>query len=566
MTTLVGCGSLGGDATNRPLASGAVATEPPASAVPDADGVMTGDLTGLVDVIPVYDPEAPAPSMGGAALRALAALDPGVAVLEGDVEAAERAALTTALADLEAQPTGDVGAGGLRAARPSGSLVPGTSGGVILARAQLPTDVAGPAGSEGTAAEADTSVHDASLIGALVSGFDDLLNRNMPAGAGASSSGADTIGGAKVTMSLDIGRSTDGSTRFGMGIQADVTKNGLNAKLGMKASSDGLRCPDANGQVKFTVKVSLAAESGQTALARDLAATVIATVNDDATTGDTQIDIVQGTRRVKNGRQVYVESGATVRFVGDDLRGMKDSNLHLVRRSQQATIADVRDLSDIGHQAALGMGISALSMALNNWQNGGCVKIVAASPGTVAPGSTTQIPVKVLSRFDGADVPSKLDAALTGGASVNPTSLARTPGTLSYKAPDERNKTATIALTATSRRGIAKLALTANTGGGAAYHVAGGLQDFQVDQDVCDVMAPFSLDGTIGIAKFSGGLTGTYVVTGIFDIHYEGTYVITLPNGPGQPGSMVATSSGTISGVAGSGSETYTLTPLQACG
>ena len=87
-----------------------------------------------------------------------------------------------------------------------------------------------------------------------------------------------------------------------------------------------------------------------------------------------------------------------------------------------------------------------------------------------------------------------------------------------------------------------------------------------MDQDVCDIMAPFSLDGTIGIAKFSGGLTGTYVVTGIFDIHYEGTYVITLPNGPGQAGAMVATSSGSISGAGGSGSETYSLTPLTSCG
>jgi hypothetical protein len=55
-------------------------------------------------------------------------------------------------------------------------------------------------------------------------------------------------------------------------------------------------------------------------------------------------------------------------------------------------------------------------------------------------------------------------AALTGGASIDPTSLAKTPGTLTYTAPNEAGKSATILLTATSKRGKAKLELTANTG------------------------------------------------------------------------------------------------------
>jgi hypothetical protein len=62
----------------------------------------------------------------------------------------------------------------------------------------------------------------------------------------------------------------------------------------------------------------------------------------------------------------------------------------------------------------------------------------------------------------------------------------------------------------------------------------GGLQDFQVNQDVCDINAPFSLDGKVGVAKFSGGLTAIYVADGMFRAHYTGTYVITLTNGPGE--------------------------------
>ena len=548
-------------ATNGPVASAAAATDTAASAGPDAAGVAAGSLAGISLEIPAFDPEAPAPSMGEAALRALAVLEPAVAALLDDVTAAERAALTAALADLQVKPTGDASPT-VRAAVWNSRGTSPASGTARLATFSRPSvDVVAL-----TAGQAASSGDGATFLTSFVLGFDDLLNKDMPAGAGATGSGTETINGAKATLSLDVGRSKDGATRFGLGIQTDASKNGVTAKADTAARIEGMRCPDASGRVAFTVKVRLGADSGSTALTQDLTATVTATVNDDATIGNSQIDAVQGTRRVKDGRQVYVESGVTLSLVGRDPATAAYSNLRAVRISQQATFADVGELSEEGHVAALRMGYLALRLSEINWRDGACVKIVAASPGQVAPGSTTQIPVRVLGRFDGADVPSKLEAALTGGASVDPTSLAKTPGTLAYKAPGEQSKTATIALTATSRRGIAKLTLTANTGGKAAYHVAGGLQDFQVDQDVCDVMAPFSLDGTIGIAKFSGGLTGTYVVTGIFDIHYEGTYVITLPTGPGQAGSMVATSSGTISGAGGSGSETYTLTPLTTCG
>jgi hypothetical protein len=64
------------------------------------DGVVVGDLNFDPDDLPTFDPQAPLPSPGAAALRALMVLDPSVADLEGDVEAAERAAMVVLLADL----------------------------------------------------------------------------------------------------------------------------------------------------------------------------------------------------------------------------------------------------------------------------------------------------------------------------------------------------------------------------------------------------------------------------------------------------------------------------------
>jgi hypothetical protein len=554
------CGSVGDSTASGPVASETASSDASAAPTadastaapsgPNADGVMPGDPSALGTDLPAFDPAAPAPSGGAAALRALAVLKPDVAALVDDVEAAERAALKAALASLPVQPTGSVRAGETVAA----------SDVVVLAAAMRP---AGPGAAP--AAQAATSADSAVFLITLVSGLSDMFTPNVPPGGEVSGSGQETIGGATSTLSMDLGRSKDGSTNFGIGIQTDGSQPGVTAATDTAASIRGLRCPDANGKVKFTAKARFGADSGAAGSTEDLTATVTATVNDDATYVQTQIDVVQGAHRTSGGRQVYVQTGVTTRFAGNDVASMTFSNVRLISE-RQATPADVSDLSESGHTAALRMGLAALGIAQNNWRDGGCVKIVAASPGQVAPTSTTPIPVSVVGRFDNADVPSKLVAVLTGGASIDPASIAKTPGTLTYTAPDAQGKTATIALIATSMRGIATLTLTASTGGGAAYHVTGGLQDFQVDQDVCDITTPFTLDGKIGTAKYSGGLTGTYVANGGFGAHYDGEYVITLPNGLGQPGTMSGHIVGTTAGAPGSGTDHYTLTPLTTCG
>jgi hypothetical protein len=79
---------------------------------------------------------------------------------------------------------------------------------------------------------------------------------------------------------------------------------------------------------------------------------------------------------------------------------------------------------------------------------------------------------------------------------------------------------------------------------------------------VCDITQPFTLESPgVGTAQFSGGLSGTYEASGVFNFQYSGTYEITLENGIGTPGTMIGTSGGSIAGEGGSGSENYVLTP-----
>ena len=506
------------------------------------DGVVAGDANPVFDELPPFDPGAPLPSPGAAALRALMVLDPGVAELESDVEAAERAAIGALLADIQAQLTADNGIGPVILASQSGA------GKVAILAPNSPA----PAGYIliGNPDGINTA-NEASLIAGMISGLSDIWSPSVEAGAHIDGSVTETEGGATTTSTIELGRGTDGSTVLGMGARTEASKNGISVKTDFGGSVDGMRCPDADGHVSFTVKVRLGAESGGAGYTQDLTAFVRAQVNDDATISSTTFDLTQGTRQVKDGRQVYVETGETVKYDGDDVEGLAYSNVRMIRHSQEATQADATALSAAGHRASLAMARTAIAIARNNWLNGGCTKIEAPSPGTVKPGSTTAIPVVVRHRFDGSVVPSKLKAELAGGQSVDPTSLAKTPGTLTYTAPAEAGKAATITLTATSRRGRATLELAANTSG-QAYHAIAP-QPAVWSGVACSLDEPFAFSYK-GISSGSYAFVPTNAARGRVTWHEtvasceltaSGTYVIEPYSTSGQS-DIIMDLSGTV--------------------
>lgn len=525
--------------------------------------MRTKDLEKITANLPAYDPNATPPSPGAAALRRLTVLEPGAAALESSVEAVERAALKKLLADHKVQSN-------MRPGKEETSSAPQVEAtrtlpviAISSVTGTLPTFPA-MVFLQGQAELGASNVHDAALIAGLISGLSDIFSASMiEKGIGVNKSITETKDGLSTTMNVELSKGVDESTTFGFGIKTEGTKDGVAVKSDVNGRLDGQRCPNAEGQVSFTLKIRLGAQLDATSYTQELTAFVRAVVNDDATIASRTIEVTQATRQVKDGRQVYVETGQT--FSND---GTSDSasNFREIRTSQQATVKD-QHLSDDGLEAAYASGYTALLIAQSNWRNGGCVRIEANSPGTVQPGSATAIPVTVRYKFDGSEVPSRLEVALSGGQSVNPTTLARTSGTLTYTAPGEAGKSATINLTATSRRGIATLALDANTGG-ASYRIVGGLDDFQTNSEVCDIMKPFTLTGGGITMKASGGLSGTYSYTGPFNANGTGTYTISLPEGVGKPGTMTGGGAGQITGdkvYTGSGVEKYTLTPIPPC-
>jgi hypothetical protein len=206
--------------------------------------------------------------------------------------------------------------------------------------------------------------------------------------------------------------------------------------------------------------------------------------------------------------------------------------------------------------------------AQTGWQSGRCVELtptVSAGPKGLSPSASVTITAAPRSKIDGGPTGGTVTALLTGGeAAINPSSTpVPADAEFTYEAPGERDKTGTVSLEARSKRGVAKATIEFDTKAAYAYQIVGGLDDFQTNTAVCDVLAPFNLSGGGISVDFSGGLSGTYTYSGVFSAAGGGEYVITLPNGPGQPGTMVGGGVGTVqTGASASGTENYALTPI----
>ena len=99
----------------------------------------------------------------------------------------------------------------------------------------------------------------------------------------------------------------------------------------------------------------------------------------------------------------------------------------------------------------------------------------------------------------------------------------------------------------------------------AAFQIVGGLDDWQTNTKVCDIMQPFKLTAGGFVMDLSGGLVGTYKYTGPYAGSGTGTYTISLPGGLDKPGTMIGTGDGSAGGASAGGTEKYTLTPIPPC-
>jgi len=516
-------------------------------------GKPADDFRKIAKLSPV-DPKAPFVSPGAVAIRELAKIDPSVASFAAGVEATERSAIKKVIGANPIAPDVDKKkekASTTPSARTSTSVMAFARPAPMLALLMFQ---AGDTPLPG--------IMDGVFVGMFVGGLKGMLADVEAGDFSKKDSKTETNEGTTSTMDYEIGASKDGSTVLGFGINTESTKNGVKVNTELRGKIEGNDCPNAEGQVQITVKIRMSARSGGGGYTQDLTVFIRMLVDDNANISATTIDVTQGTSRGKSGKEVYVETGTTIKYDGGDLKNATESNQRVIQKTDNATTADVSEASTSGHSAAYGAAIGAIHTAENAWKGGKCIKIEAPSPGKVEPSSGIEIPVKVVHKKDGSEIAAKLDVSLAGEASIDPTLIPKTPGTLMYIAPGETGKSATIKLKATSRRGIATLDLTASTGSNA-YRISGGLDDWYTDTVVCDITKPFTLTGGGITMKLSGGPAGTYEYTGPFGAKGTGTYEMSFPYGTGKNGEMVGQGVGSVEGrgkrYSASGVEKYSL-------
>jgi hypothetical protein len=325
------------------------------------------------------------------------------------------------------------------------------------------------------------------------------------------------------------------------------------------AAATVLPCPAPDGTFKIEAVIDVKANKGGAGQNARMELKIDGVVGDDA---------ALASKTVSNRIEWADFGGGTGQYIDMTMTGETGTeNATVNRQSRQLTESFANASALLGAMMGALVAWQLVAAAEDAWTSGRCVNLKvtpSAGPSDLTPSQVVNVLAEPRSKIDGQPTGGTVTATLTAGeASVEPNgSPVPADANSTYTAAGERDKTGTVSYEARSRRGIGRTDVTFSTSKPAAYLVVGGLDDWQVNMVVCDVMQPFTLEAPgIGSAAFSGGLSGTYRASGVFGINYQGTYLIELENGLGTPGNMIASSDGTTSGEAGSGSENYSLTP-----
>ncbi len=317
-------------------------------------------------------------------------------------------------------------------------------------------------------------------------------------------------------------------------------------------------CPDASGRFDAKAEIDIRTSKDQAGSNIKIAMNLDGQVDDDAHVANVDAKTRTEWANFANAKGEYVDFTAT--------RTAGKSSYAVNREGGTLTEGTVNIAVIMSGIFAAMVEKFVVEASEKGWSSGRCVDLKVTpsdGPQGLEKGAVVDVLAEPRSKLDGQPVGGAVTATLkVGGQSVEPDgSPVPADASSTYTAPDEDDKTGVVDYESRSRRGVGRASITFSTSKPSAYRIVGGLDDWKVDQVVCNIMEPFTLTGEIGSMQLSGGLSGTYVFDGMFSSHYEGTYEISIPDGSGKPGTMVGTGSGSIAGQAGSGTENYTLTP-----
>ncbi|UZK65358.1 hypothetical protein [Sphingomonas sp. M1-B02] len=495
------------------------------------------------------------PSLNAETVDILSRAVPTLTKHRAALEAADKALLAQAAVELANRAAGQ---GGPEAAGWPGHRV--SSGLALAQRRGLALDprewLIPPAQAQGLDVSGVNSAISGVAGASLLGGIADSVS-----GSGSYESVIEGKGGERALIS--VVSESDGTVSASVSSNVDIPVLGLQADAKTTFITKSL-CPDASGRVEFTIRLNQAGKAGTSGAASydsSIQAEVVLSVNDNAELADQQI-------HTRYSRKAAGSKGGTAIAGEADWRSDGGKFMLDAHRPGERNGGSAEAMETSAAAAALALAAGAAVGAERHWQNGHCVRIKARSPGRVDPKAQSSIPVMVVATDGTGEVPAKVTATLSGGASIDPTVIAKSPGTIVHTAPDAKKAEMSIRLDAVSRRGKATETLRLNISEGA-YSITGGAGDFEGSGTICDLAKPFTVEGSGvkvtftpssaqgGSYRYSGSISGFRLSgTGTYTVQYDGEVATgVVATGPGS----VGTSAGMVRGA---GDEQYELSPV----
>ena len=383
--------------------------------------------------------------------------------------------------------------------------------------------------------------------------------------------------GSTITLDGSVGSAA-------MDFNLETTANGVSGRLRVKIEVKP--CPDASGTftAHVTITASATSSAGRVGSNTTTDVTITGHVDDDAKL--VGYDTAANTQAAEfgSGSNNWAEYTATTSWSGDTVTAATRT---FGRTSGAVTPKFQQDWAQMGTLTEFMVTKSALEAAQKAWESGRCVALVpTTSPDKrsgLEPSTTVKITAAPRSKIDGGQVGGTVTATLSGDTSVDPSgSKVKADATFTYVAPGEREKTASVALEARSKRGVANASVGFDTRPGS-YKVSGTMPSVPSGTTftgtICKNDKPFTVQTTgdmIGTATFTpkGTAAGSVRFKGKVGNAPlarvgSGTYTIELPAGSGT-GTLAITWKLTIKipyvgDQTRSGPATLTLTPTTAC-
>ena len=363
-----------------------------------------------------------------------------------------------------------------------------------------------------------------------------------------------------------------------------TTGNGVEGKVHTKITMNP--CPDATGTFTGTISMTASATSSGGRVGSNTTVDIEVTghIDDDAHLVSHEVVTKTQAAEFGSGDNHWAEMTDRSTNTGDTI----DTYSRTVGRTAgNVPESFSQQWANFGMLTQLMFTSKLLAGAKKAYESGRCVALVpTTSPDKrtgLEPSTTVTITAPPRSKIDGAPAGGTVTATLTGDTSVDPAgSKVKADATFTYVAPGEREKTASVALEARSKRGVANASVGFDTRPGS-YKVSGTMPSVPSGTTftgtICKNDKPFTVQTTgdmIGTATFTpkGTAAGSVRFKGKVGnaplaMVGSGTYTIELPAGSGT-GTLAITWKLTIKipyvgDQTRSGPATLTLTPTTAC-